>query len=497
MRKIYSQNPYFSEEAQIILQNKDNIRKARSAMIFMQTYFPNHFPTKEPRAHIEWLTLAMCSEHNTVIAAPRSHSKSTLLSFGLALYYIVHMDYKYIVIASESLDKARMFVTRLRDELTYNHALIRDYCPEGFKTTDWAKSDFITTTRVKVEAIGYGQSGRGLIFDNTRPDLVIYDDLETTENAGDQTMKDKFDSDLYPAIARANPNHRRIYVGTIIRKGALLEDTLNDSRWVAARYEATDEERPEDKDMLAPQLYSAGDYNKDKDAAKQKGKLSIFMAENHNNPNIQDATKIFKEEYFRYYTTLPQQLKYYIAYDPALPPSGRSKKVDRTAIIVLATSHKKEWYVVHIEANRDAPSDNRKKLIQLMKQYKPSITWMETIAAQRGMYLEMINDMKKQDIRYPFREIPSHSSSKEARIEQLQPMYEQGRIWHNKDDKNTALLEEELQLFGNTPHDDISDALSFFINRVQYTKIGYNTEEKRFKDYGNYYKTTTASWKVL
>lgn len=495
---MYKTNKYLSKAAQDILSNKDNIKKARSAMIFMQTYFPNHFPSKEPPAHIEWLALAMCSPHNTVIAAPRAHSKSTLLSFGLALYYIVHLDHKYIVIASESLDKATMFVTRLRDELTYNNDLIRDYCPEGFKTTDWAKSDFTTSTRIKVEAIGYGQSGRGLIFEHSRPDLVIYDDLETTENAGDQTMKDKFDSDLYPAIARSNPNHRRIYVGTIIRKGALLEDTLNDERWVSARYEATDSSIPDDdltnSDMLAPQLYPVEQYIQDKRAARNKGKLSIFMAEAHNNPNIQDNEQIFRDEYYKYYTTKEQNLNYYIAYDPAMPPSGRTRKdnVDRSAIIVLATDGKKNWYLIHIEANRKAPSENRQILISLMKKYKPKITWMETISAQRGMYLEILDEMRRQDVRYPLREIPSHKGTKEARIEQLQPLYAQGRIYHNKEDKNTHILEEELRMFGNTPHDDISDCLSFFINRVQYPNIGYNTEAR-----GTYRQNNTVSWKVV
>ena len=152
-------------------------------------------------------------------------------------------------------------------------------------------------------------------------------------------------------------------------------------------------------------------------------------------------------------------MNYYIAYDPALPPSGRTKTkyVDRSAIIVLGTDSKENWYIVKIYANRDTPSKNRELLLNLAKKYKPHKVWMETIAAQRAMYMEIKDEMKRKDIKFPFEEIHSQSGSKEARIEQLQPLYASGRIYHNKDDKEQIELERELMLFGRTPHDDRSD----------------------------------------
>lgn len=232
---------------------------------------------------------------------------------------------------------------------------------------------------------------------------------------------------------------------------------------------------------------------------KSLGKMSIFYAENHNNPMVADDELTFKDEYFQYVDKEPEGCRYYIAYDPAMPPSGRTKikKVDRSAIIVLATDSNQDWYVVKVFANRDAPSDNRRLLINLMKKYKPYVTWMETIAAQRAMYLEIKDFMKKNNIKSPLREIPSHSGSKEGRIEQLQPLYESGRIFHVKSNEVTE-LERELLLFGRTPHDDRSDCLSFFIGKVKYPSVKVSQVQRDADVWDKYFeKKVTADWKIV
>lgn len=498
--QMFKQSRWLSDEAQEILSDKKKIDTAKGIIAWLQKYFPSHFPAPAPYVHVEMMAIAYYAK-NSALAVPRGHSKSTLISFGLAIYQIVMKKKEFIVIASESLDKAEMFVVRLKDELEYNIQLVEDHYPSGYKTTDWAKGVFITKTRVRVQAIGYGMSGRGLIWGSTRPDQVFYDDLETTENAGDQGMKDKFLSDLYPAIARANPDAKRTYVGTIINKESLLYETIQDTDlWTSVKYEA----KKDDGSMLAPMLYSEEDYNMDYKSYKRKGKLSIFFAENHNNPLVQDDDAVFNSENF----ITPKNdkhrasfTKHHILYDPALPPSGRTKikKVDRSAILVVSTNAKKEWYVREIHANRDAPSKNRELIYKLSKRYDRPIIFMETIAAQRAMFLEMRDEAKRKGHSITLREIPSHKGSKEARIEQLQPLYDDHMIFHNENDKNTKILEEELMLFGNTSHDDVSDCLSFGLTRLSYPN-SVKTEDNRrtYDSWDKLFKPREDnSWKIL
>lgn len=480
------------------INSKSNRDKARAIMLFGQTYFPDYFPSKEPVLHIDILAMMVSSSTLKAIAVPRGHAKSTIVSFLLVIYRICFQERKFIVIVSESEDKAKDFVIRIRDELEYNVKLRNDFAPNGtFKTTDWAKTDFSTTTDVRVSAKGAGQSLRGMIFKDTRPDMVVLDDIETDETAGNDSIIMYILSNVLPAV-----NKRGIYdvcyVGTIIKDMSALHRILINKEWSSAKWECKDE----DDNMIAPMLLPEKEYEKAKRMYQEMGRMSVFYAEMHNNPMVADDILTFKPHYFQHYDTLPENIRYFIAYDPALPPSGRSrvKRVDKSAIIVLAVDDKENWYVVKIVSNREAPSKNREILFNLVKKYKPHIVFMETISAQRAMYLEIKDDMKRNDIRFPLREIPSHSGSKEARIELLQPMYEAGRIYHNKKEPTTSDLERELLLFGRTPHDDISDCLSFFINKVTYPQPVSPIASKKERDmYYNFFETSSikATWKII
>jgi predicted phage terminase large subunit-like protein len=232
------------------------------------------------------------------------------------------------------------------------------------------------------------------------------------------------------------------------------------------------------------------------------GKMSIFYAENHNNPMVSDDKATFRYEYFQEYKELPEGCRYFIFYDPALPPSGRTriKKVDYSAILVLATDSSENWYVVEVNANRDTPSDNRELIYKLANKYtydeQAPLVQMETIAAQRGMYLEIKKEMSSKGHKFPLREIPSHIGSKEARIEQLQPLYEAGRIYHCKGQCDD--LEKELIMFGRNSHDDISDCLSFAIGRVKYPTTTRAVKKRSFDTWDKFFnKPSDQSWKIL
>jgi len=336
-----------------------------------------------------------------------------------------------------------------------------------------------------------------MIFKDTRPDMIVLDDIETNETAGTEAIIDYVLSNVLPAVNKRGV-YDICYVGTIIKDMATLHRMLINEEWVSAKWEAIDD----DDEMIAPMLLPRKEYDRSKKMYQSLGKMSVFYAEMHNNPMVADDELTFKQENFQNYESIPSDVRHFIAYDPALPPSGRTriKRVDRSAIVVLAVDSKENWYVVKIIANRDTPAKNRELLFSLTKKYKPYMVWMETIAAQRAMYLEIKDEMKRKCIKFPFREIPSHSSGKEARIEQLQPLYDSGRIYHNKQDPLTVDLERELMLFGRTPHDDISDALSFFLSKVTYPREQSVIKSRTQRDaYENFFenKESEATWKIL
>lgn len=492
------QTPFWANRIGLDSMYADGNRKeAEAIMLFGQTYFPEHFPSKHPELHTDMLALMASSRKRKAIAVPRGHAKSTVIGFLLTLYRICFQQRKFIVIVSDSEDKAKTFVMRIRAELEYNKKLASAFTQNGsFKSTDWAKTDFITSTGIRILAKGAGQSIRGELHLDTRPDMIVLDDIETDENAGKEEIINYLLTNVIPSVNRMG-SYEICYVGTIIKDMSALHQMLINPEWASAKWEAQDE----NGEMIAPMLLPKSEYESSKRLYKAMGKISLFYAENHNNPMVADEDMTFKKEYFQYYDEIPSNARYFIAYDPAMPPSGRTKlkRVDRSAIIVLATDSRQNWYVVKIHANRDTPSKNRELLFKLTLKYRPQVVWMETIAAQRAMYMEIKNEMKNKVIKFPFREIPSHQGSKEARIEQLQPLYEAGMIYHNKEDKLAEDLERELMLFGRTPHDDISDCLSFFLNKVTYPKESApEVSRKKLDAYDKLFNPPTqANWRIV
>jgi predicted phage terminase large subunit-like protein len=493
------QTPFWANrEGLDAMTSKVNRDEAEAIMLFGQTYFPEHFPSKHPDLHTDMLAIMASKRKRKAIAVPRGHAKSTVVGFLLTLYRICFQQRKFIVIVSDSEDKAKAFVMRIRSELEYNKKLAAAFTQTGsFKSTDWAKTDFATSTKIRILAKGAGQSIRGELYLDTRPDMIVLDDIETDENAGKDEILNYMLTNVIPSVNRMG-DYEICYVGTIIKDMSILHQMLINPEWASAKWEALDEHG----EMIAPMLLPKSEYESSKRLYQSAGKMSLFYAENHNNPMVADDAMTFKQEYFQPYDELPDNVRYFITYDPAMPPSGRTKikKVDKSAIVVLATDSYENWYVVKIIANRETPTKNRELLFNLAKKYKPQVVWMETIAAQRAMYLEIKEDMKRNNVKFPLREIPSHSGSKEARIEQLQPLYESGRIYHNPKDTNTQELERELMLFGRTPHDDISDALSFFLNKVTYPKEESKIRRQKVRDaYENFFNddSNLESWRIL
>lgn len=495
------QSTFWGNQKGIRSMNAEKNRKeAEAIMLFGQTYFKEHFPNKHPKLHTDMLAL-MSSDHKLKsIAVPRGHAKSTVIGFLLTLYRICFQMRKFIVIVSDSEDKAKSFVMRIRAELEHNKALIRDFAPDGksLKSTDWAKTDFITSTGIRILGKGAGQSIRGELHLDSRPDMIILDDIETDITAGNEEILNYILTNVIPSTNRRGV-YDICYVGTIIKDMSVLHRMAINPEWCSAKWECLDD----NGDMIAPDLLPKSEYLAQKRMYQELGKMSLFYAENHNNPMVADDEQTFKQEYFQYIEEKDldlDKMNIYIAYDPAMPDRvGKRGKADRSAIIVMATDHKTNWYVIRVYANRDTPSKNRQLLFNLAKKYNPNKVWMETIAAQRGMYLEIKDEMKRKEIKFPFEEIPSHSGSKEARIEQLQPLYESGRVYHASKDTEIQELERELLLFGRTPHDDRSDALSFFINRVKYPKIESNIKKKKVRDfYDNFFeKSMENNWKIV
>ncbi|MCB7129310.1 MAG: hypothetical protein J3T61_07220, partial [Candidatus Brocadiales bacterium] len=114
------------------------------------------------------------------VAAPRGHGKSVLMGLVYPLWAICTGRKRFIVIISSSSTISEGFLGAIIRELKEN-GLIRMDFGELVGREKWTSTEILCSNGVRVAAKGVGSSLRGMRSFESRPDLVICDDLEDDE----------------------------------------------------------------------------------------------------------------------------------------------------------------------------------------------------------------------------------------------------------------------------------------------------------------------------
>jgi predicted phage terminase large subunit-like protein len=85
---------------------------------------------------------------------------------------------RYVLLIGNSLDNATRLLMPYRANLQSNRRLIQDYGPQ-VNTGHWQAAEFTTLNGVSFRALGAGQSPRGTRNEAARPDVILFDDVDT------------------------------------------------------------------------------------------------------------------------------------------------------------------------------------------------------------------------------------------------------------------------------------------------------------------------------
>ena len=143
--------------------------------------FDNPRPT--PEFHLTLWDIMCSKDRKVAVAAPRGHAKSTAVTHAYVLANICFRIKKHIMIVSDTEGQAVNFLNSIKAEFLDNEQLI-----SLFEIKKLAKDtateiiiEFQDGHQVRVIVKGSEQRVRGIIWLNTRPDLIIGDDLENDE----------------------------------------------------------------------------------------------------------------------------------------------------------------------------------------------------------------------------------------------------------------------------------------------------------------------------
>ncbi|WP_018752662.1 phage terminase large subunit [Paenibacillus sanguinis] len=501
---------------------------------FGRAYLPHYFVRESPQFHGEldriWTQGVMkglnpITDRKTIsrakgckrgTAAPRGHAKSTSFTFKDTLHATVYQYKHYAIIISDSSEQAEGFLTDIKTELEDNAAILEDF--GSLKGKVWKGSVLLTSTDIKVEAIGSGKKIRGRRHRNWRPDLIVLDDIENDENVNTPEQRRKLENWFYKAVSKAGDTYTDIvYIGTILHYDSLLSKVLKnpsykcvtyrgvisfstaDQLWEAwsviygdlsnpareeealAFFQTNEEEMLEGTQVLWEDKLSYYDLMTIK---LSEGDAS-FNSEIQNDPIDPDSCT-FNEEWFDFYDDDPNldfSAPHFFLVGANDPSLGKNKKSDTSSIIVIAKDTSTGYmYVTEASIEKRHPDVIIDDAIEMSKRFRRDLKkslyrfGVETVQFQHYFKDVLVQKSAEAGEYLPIEEIQS-TQNKHMRIESLQPLIKNRYLKFSR--KHKALL-QQLKEYPMGRNDDGPDGLEMAVrlalsikttNKVDYKSV--------------------------
>jgi hypothetical protein len=189
---------------------------ARNTAWFVDYYIQPPIPLRDSPHILEWYDILDNPKHDRVlILAPRRHAKSTAITVYYTLARICADPNVRVGIVSLNDNRARKFLYEIRQHLTGNPRIRRDF-PHLFPLEKETEHELIVrrsivTKEPTVQCVGFESSltGAGL-------DLLIFDDIferrDVYTEASREKIKDRFFREFLNTL---EPGGRVIVVGTV------------------------------------------------------------------------------------------------------------------------------------------------------------------------------------------------------------------------------------------------------------------------------------------
>lgn len=441
----------------------------RDIEAFGQHFFKNHLKIDTPEFHRYIYKKYQSNLKRIGIGAPRGHAKSTVTDLVYLAWCIVHKKAKFILLVSDTYSQATLFLEALKAELESNDKLIAFY--GDLTTKNWSEGEIITNG-IMIKALGATMKVRGLKFRESRPDLIIIDDLENDELVENKDRREKlerwFNGALIPSLDKEG---RVIIIGTILHYDSLLAKILDKDKYT--EYDTKTYRAIMDGKALWPEHLNLKELEKIKKEYIEKGQASLFYSEYMNDP-IDKESQEFKREYFQYRTQdelSKLETNNFLTIDTAI---SQRDSADYTGFCDNSVDKENKW---NIKAwrKRISPLELIDDLFTLHAQRR-----YNQIGIEKTIYLQAVKpfldeEMRKRNTFLPVVELLHNQQAKETRIRGLLPRYASKSVYHIEG--QCAELEDEMVTFPKGIHDDTLDATAYQLQIATQVEDNFNLEE--------------------
>jgi hypothetical protein len=388
---------------------------------------------------------------------PRDHGKSVRLTFAYPLWCILYEKRKFIALFGNTDTDAKQYLENIKNEVEDNELILEDF--GEMKGSIWKANMITFSNGTAIAARGKGSSARGLRYHENRPDLVILDDVIKDEEADSKEQCDK----IYRWIKRVVFNlgkdclifivntHFNDYDPPTVMLNEALKGKLDG--FLALRFSA----ELEDGTPIWPERWSM----KDLEGKRKKVGSTTYMIE-YLSLSVSEEDKIFRSEWIVYVPLADIEMSERIITMGVDPNATGS---DDASIAVCAyDKHKKYRDIV---AWWSKPYGTRRefveRLIEMYQIWQPIKIGFEEVAFQK-IYKEFILEASlERGIMLPVVGIKPGSTSKKARVMQLQPYVETGIMRFSASFKGSVEMDRLLAFPTAGVNDGIPDAVYYAV----------------------------------
>jgi hypothetical protein len=331
-------------------------------------------------------------------AMPRGFGKSSIITLFGALWLVLNGEHKFVIILSSSKSTAIGFLQAIIDEVEQNDKLVDDY-PQlkpaiDFKgqTVAWRDAEIVFANGVRIMALGWLNSVRGLRKKNHRPDFIICDDPDEEKDVNSETRMDRKYRWFDRAVLRLGGI---LGVDVFVNYTTISENCVGEyiykndqkySDWDRKKFKAIEIDPKTGKE------YSTWEEGAPLEMllAEREADPLGFATEKQNEP-LPEASQKFKGK-IQTYTFPPTEnwtgWKLALACDLSL---GRNEQSDYSAIIGIAMSQEGRFYQIYEDIQRRSPDQIERDLVAALLQFPYSIAGVETSGNQSYFLGENLN----------------------------------------------------------------------------------------------------------
>lgn len=478
-------------------------------LAWSQRFLPAYFRLPPSKMH-RWLAERldrMSHERGAKVnlLAPRGGAKSTVGTLAYVLKCAVEGAEPYVWIVSATKDQAQTHLENIKAELTANARLARAYPHGAAQGATWRSTAIELASGAVVESYGMLQQLRGRRRRESRPSLIVCDDVENDIHVASPDQRAACRAWFHGVLLKAGDERTNVInLATALHRDALAMQLHNAAGWRSALFRAV-ERWPDEINLWRrwEELYSSRD---DADAAHTA--LSFFAAnraamtagaellwperedlyalmrmrvesgrtaferEKQNSP-IDPERCEWPEEYFAehiWFSEWPAALALRtLALDPSKGADARHG--DYSAFVMLGIDAGDVLYVEADLARRPTP-EMVACGVALCARFNPHAFGVEANQYQELLAGEFAAEFRRQHLLQSAPYAINNHTNKLMRIRTLGPYLAERRLRFLSRSASTRLLVDQLRDFPLGDHDDGPDALEMALRLARALRDG-------------------------